>query len=235
MNALERIRNAKIHNEAEGYLELGLARQALECLGRLGDPAAFEVHALYLWGEGLRAMERYFEALVPLERAAKAAPEDTRVRMALSWCYKRTGRLDLAIATLREALVVEPTEPVLHYNLACYLSLAGQRRGACARWPKPSPWIPLLESWLTTSPTSTRYALIRSFKHSADAWWAERLRPASEVIRHSHKGAVQHQAGVIVDVLDRRLVDDVLRELIVGLGDSGRGDDAVAHLRTPVP
>ena len=67
---------------------------------------------------------------MPLERAAKAAPEDTRVRMALSWCYKRTGRLDLAIATLREALVVEPTEPVLHYNLACYLSLAGQRRGA---------------------------------------------------------------------------------------------------------
>ena len=130
MTALEPIRNAKIHNEAEGYLELGLAQQALECLGRLGDPAAFEVHALYLWGEGLRAMERYFEALVPLERAAKEAPEDTRVRMSLSWCYKRTGRLDLAIATLREALLVEPTEPVLHYNLACYLSLAGQRRGA---------------------------------------------------------------------------------------------------------
>jgi Flp pilus assembly protein TadD len=130
MTALERIRNAKIHNEAEGYLELGLAQQALECLSRLGDPAAFEVHALYLWGEGLRTMERYFEALVPLERAAKAAPEDTRVRMALSWCYKRTGRLDLAIATLHEALVIEPAEPVLHYNLACYLSLAGQRGAA---------------------------------------------------------------------------------------------------------
>jgi Flp pilus assembly protein TadD len=130
MTVLERIRNAKIHKEAEGYLELGLAQQALKCLDRLGNPATFEVHALYLWGEGLRAMERYFEALVPLERAAKAAPEDVRVRMALSWCYKRTGRLDLAIAALREALLVEPTEPVLHYNLACYLSLAGQRQGA---------------------------------------------------------------------------------------------------------
>ncbi len=132
MTALERIRSAKIHNEAEGYLELGLAQQALECLERLGDPARFEVQTLYLWGEGLRAMERYFEALAPLERAAKAAPEDVRVRMALSWCYKRTGRLDLAIAALREALAADPREPVLHYNLACYLSLAGQRRASLA-------------------------------------------------------------------------------------------------------
>jgi Flp pilus assembly protein TadD len=128
MTAQEQIRRAKIHNEAEGYLELGLAQQALDCLGRLGDPAAFEVESLYLWGEGLRAMDRYFEALVPLERAVKAAPEDIRVRMALGWCYKRTGRLDLAIQSLEAALANDPTEAVLHYNLACYLSLAGEKR-----------------------------------------------------------------------------------------------------------
>jgi tetratricopeptide (TPR) repeat protein len=128
--AQERIRRSKIQREAEGYLELGLPRHALECLGRLGDPATFEVRTLYLWGEGLRAMERYFEAIAPLERAASEAPEDTCVHMSLGWCYKRTGRLDLAIATLEEALVVEPTQAVLHYNLACYLSLAGERRRA---------------------------------------------------------------------------------------------------------
>lgn len=130
MTVQEQIRRAKIHNEAEGYLELGLANQALECLGRLGDPATFEVESLYLWGEGLRAMDRYFEAIEPLERAAKAAPEDVRIRMALGWCYKRTGRLDLAIQSLEEALEHDPTEAVLHYNLACYLSLAGEKRRA---------------------------------------------------------------------------------------------------------
>ena len=102
------IRRAKIQREAEGYLELGMPEQALQTLGRLGDPAGFESHALYLWGEGLRTMQRYFEALLPLERAAKAAPDDIRVRIALGWCYKRTGRLDLAIDALEQALIVEP-------------------------------------------------------------------------------------------------------------------------------
>ena len=126
-NTQERTRRAKIHGEAEGYLELGMARNALESLARLGDPSAYEVQSLYLWGEGLRAMDRCFEAIVPLERAAKAAPEDIRVRMALGWCYKRTGRLDLAIETIEQAMANDPNEAVLRYNLACYLSLAGQK------------------------------------------------------------------------------------------------------------
>jgi Flp pilus assembly protein TadD len=130
MNARTRIRRTKIQREAEGYLELGMAEHALRALGRLGDPAEFNSNTLYLWGEGLRALERFFEALMPLERAAKAAPDDIRVRIALGWCYKRTGRLDLAIDALEQALIVEPDEALLRYNLACYLSLAGRKRRA---------------------------------------------------------------------------------------------------------
>ena len=124
------IRRARIQREAEGYLELGMPQHALQTLGRLGDPAAFDGHALYLWGEGLRAMERYFEALMPLQRAVKATPNDVRVRIALGWCYKRTGRIDLAIDALEEAIVIDPEQALLRYNLACYLSLAGQKRRA---------------------------------------------------------------------------------------------------------
>ena len=130
MNARARARQAKIQCEAEGYLELGMPEHALQTLGRLGDPARFDVGALYLWGEGLRALERFYEALMPLERAAKAAPDDIRVRISLGWCYKRTGRLDLAIDALEQALLVEPEEPLLRYNLACYLSLAGRKQRA---------------------------------------------------------------------------------------------------------
>ena len=107
-----------------------MPRQALEALDRLGDPGAFDARALCLWGEGLRAMERYAEALVPLERAVKMAPDDVGVCVALGWCYKRTNRLDLAITTLEQAVIVKPDEAVLRYNLACYLSLAGQKRRA---------------------------------------------------------------------------------------------------------
>jgi Flp pilus assembly protein TadD len=130
MSTLDRIRRSKIQSQAEGFLELGLPQQALQCLGRLGDPATLDPTSLYLWGEGLRSLGRCFEALTPLERAVKAAPDDIRIRMALGWCYKRTGRLDLAIVATEEALATEPDEPVLYYNLACYLCLAQHRRRA---------------------------------------------------------------------------------------------------------
>jgi tetratricopeptide (TPR) repeat protein len=128
MTTQSQIRCKKIQREAEGYLELGMPQQALHALERLGDPAKYDAESLYLWGEVLRAMEQYADALKPLKRAAKAAPNDVRVRIAMGWCYKRTGRLDLAIDALEQALLVEPDLALLRYNLACYLSLAGQKR-----------------------------------------------------------------------------------------------------------
>jgi tetratricopeptide (TPR) repeat protein len=122
-----RIRRRKIQREAEGYLELGLPRQALGALGRLGDPTCFDSRALYLWGEALRAMDRYEEALVPLSQAVESDAENIYIWIALGWCYKRTGRLDLAIEAVERALAADPDEPLLHYNLACYCSLAGDR------------------------------------------------------------------------------------------------------------
>ena len=122
MNTRSRIRRTKIQREAEGYLELGMPKYALRALERLGDPAAFDREALYLWGESLRALERYFEALMPLQRAAKAAPNDLRVRIALGWCYKRTGRLDLAIDALEQALLVEPAGPSLNRDRVLHFS-----------------------------------------------------------------------------------------------------------------
>jgi tetratricopeptide (TPR) repeat protein len=120
----------KIQRAAEGYLELGMPQYALDTLARLGDPTRFDGHALYLWGEALRGMERYDEALVPLMQAAQLAPEEVHVRFALAWCYKRTGRIDLAIRSLERVLATEPAEALVHYNLACYWSLAGDKHRA---------------------------------------------------------------------------------------------------------
>ncbi len=46
-------------------------------------------------------------------------------RLALGWCYKRTNRLAQAIDSLERALREHADEALLHYNLACYWSLAG--------------------------------------------------------------------------------------------------------------
>jgi tetratricopeptide (TPR) repeat protein len=126
--------------EAEGYLELlhlsapdlrpaanlrdVVAQRAIASLDRVGDFGAWEGHALFLRGQSYRMMERYTDAVIPLKKASELERENVSVWLSLGWCYKRSGRLDLAIEALEEALSVAPEHGILYYNLACYWSLA---------------------------------------------------------------------------------------------------------------
>jgi tetratricopeptide (TPR) repeat protein len=112
-------------DEAEGYLMLDLPARALEILQARTDWATMQFEASFLSGEALRRMDRLREALVPLERAAALKPGHVGVAIALGWCYKRTHRIAQAIGALERSAREAPDEPLLHYNLACYWSLAG--------------------------------------------------------------------------------------------------------------
>jgi len=125
MGRIIRDRITRQLDEAEGYLMLDLPLHALEILERRSDWATMQFEASFLFGETLRSLERYREALKPLEVAAKLKPGDVGVAIALGWCYKRTHRLAQAIDALDRAGRHNPHEPLLHYNLACYWSLAG--------------------------------------------------------------------------------------------------------------
>jgi len=142
MVGISRIRRQQIIREAEGYLDLALlfgesavpaatrqrlAERSLAVLARLGDSGGYG-HAHYLRGQALRTMDRFEEAIEPLKLAADAEPSDIHVWLALGWCYKRTGRLDMAIESLEEALAVDSAKAIIHYNLACYWSLAHNKR-----------------------------------------------------------------------------------------------------------
>ena len=133
LNVRRRRQLASAAREAEGYLELGLHRHALKALTRRGDLVYRDAHACFLWGECLREMARYRDALAPLRRSAALSPEEAETWLALGWCYKRTGRLDLAITSLEHAVAVVPTAAVVHYNLACYYSLANRGLEALRR------------------------------------------------------------------------------------------------------
>jgi tetratricopeptide (TPR) repeat protein len=148
MGVVDRIRRQQMLREAEGYLDLvylfgdrwepappvrdALAMRALALLERLPAGAARGAPALYLKGVALRVLQRYTEALAPLETAAAAEPGNLHIHLCLGWCYKRTAQLDRAIETLEAALEANPNEAILPYNLACYLSLAGRRDDAIA-------------------------------------------------------------------------------------------------------
>jgi tetratricopeptide (TPR) repeat protein len=112
-------------DEAEGYLMLNLPESALAILESRADWATMQFEASFFTGEALRSLERYREALKPLEVAAALKPHDVDVAIALGWCYKRTHRLAQAIDSLERAERHNPREALLHYNLACYWSLAG--------------------------------------------------------------------------------------------------------------
>ena len=140
------IRRTQILREAEGYLELlsvfadrwppkpavrdRVARRALATLDRIDRPGRDLGVVLYLRGLALKLMERYEEAIVPFSAAAELDDEDIHVHLSLGWCYKRIGQLDRAIEALEAGLAVDPGEAILYFNLACYWTLAGNKRHA---------------------------------------------------------------------------------------------------------
>lgn len=124
MSRIIRDRIQRRLGEAEGYLMLDMPAKALEILQSRAEWATMRFEADFLTGEALRALGRYREALKPLEQAASRKPGDIGVAIALGWCYKRTHRLAQAIDALERAARENPEDPLLHYNLACYWSLA---------------------------------------------------------------------------------------------------------------
>lgn len=132
MSAGNRVRVQRTFKEAEGYLELGMPQTALDLLARLDHPGTFRGQKLYLTGEALRALNRHAEAIAVLEDAADLLPSNIHVWLALGWCRKRAGRLDLAIDALEKAEEASPEEAIVHYNLACYWSLAGKKHRSLA-------------------------------------------------------------------------------------------------------
>ena len=139
MGSLSRISRQKLLKEADGYLDLAMvlsehfplteasrhriAQRALDTLNRLkGHPDC--AHALLLRGQALRIMERHDEAIGPLRAASHLDPSNIHALLALGWCYKRTGKIDCAIQALELALERDQVKGIVHYNLACYWSIA---------------------------------------------------------------------------------------------------------------
>jgi tetratricopeptide (TPR) repeat protein len=90
---------------ADGYLDLGMPRQALEELAMIGDFGPLDAPAQFLRGKALKAQENYVDAIEPLERAAKLipAPFSAPIWKMLGECFRHEGQNDQADAADVEA------------------------------------------------------------------------------------------------------------------------------------
>ncbi len=141
MTDLSRLRQQAILRHAAGYIELGellvetdkpvppsaarLLVRALEALDGLPDASRSSPMAQLLAGEALRALGRWQEAITPLSAVVERDPQRVEAWLGMGWCLKRLDRLPEAMDSLRRALESAPEQAILHYNLACYLSLSG--------------------------------------------------------------------------------------------------------------
>jgi len=102
---IQYVRIIKRMAEATGYLELGMAQHAWDCLDGLIDLGPLEAEVELLRGEALRAQERYRDAAVSFKNAARKAssPHNRTAWLALSACYRQAGDTQRAIHSLARA------------------------------------------------------------------------------------------------------------------------------------
>ena len=112
------VRTTRRLSEAAGYLELGLTRQALACLDRVGNPGPFAAAVELLRGEAARRERRFDDAAVSFEIAARLlpAPSNKPLWLAASRYQRETGNVDRAIQSLAHARGALPPSPTPRMN-----------------------------------------------------------------------------------------------------------------------
>lgn len=118
----------RLADQIDGWLDLRCPDKALDLLGALlADPAARPA-GLAMRVRALARMARYADALPDLDELRRIAPpgEQDWIELTDAWCRKRTGDLPGAIVCLERLLARDHRVDTAHFNLACYLALAGQ-------------------------------------------------------------------------------------------------------------
>ena len=130
MRRLDTIMRARSTLEAEGYLELGMYRHALEALERTEHRELLGFQSSFLAGEALRGLGRHGEALEMYEQSLELDSENITLYVSMATCHKRLDNIEQAIEVLEDALMIEPASAEVLYSLACYWSVARGRRRA---------------------------------------------------------------------------------------------------------
>jgi Flp pilus assembly protein TadD len=93
----------------------------------LDDKEGEEVYSLYRRGMHLLEHGDFAQAAVPLQRAARMAPDKSSIREALGRAYFSSGRFDRAASEFEAVVERYPVNDFAHFCLGRALSLTGHR------------------------------------------------------------------------------------------------------------
>ncbi len=120
----------RILSAADGYAELGLPDMAWEEVNTLTDDERNQTDVQELILGLLIRQHRWDEAIETGHRLCACGTLTPSTYIHTAYALHETGRTSEAQATLLAGPESLRKEPVFHYNLACYLAVAGNLRDA---------------------------------------------------------------------------------------------------------
>jgi predicted Zn-dependent protease len=110
---------------AQGYCELGMFDEALQELGSLPGDAQQDATVIEMRLVILMQARRWKPALATGRELTQIAPEKTAGYIHTAFCLHELGKTEDARTLLLSGPAELHTEPVYHYNLACYECVLG--------------------------------------------------------------------------------------------------------------
>jgi tetratricopeptide (TPR) repeat protein len=224
---------------ATGAINHGRPEDAERFVRHVLDGIPQHPKALYLLGFALLQQNRAAEAVVPLEKAARAL-QDPAVETRLAIGLRQIGRTDDALLRLRRAIKRRPAHPEAFHELGYLLFSSGQHGEA----------IEVLEHGIGLAPAAVELPLLLGVIHHARSDHAKARAAVSKAlaIAPDHPDAHYGLGAILVDDaeyaqaaehLQRSLASnpaDVQARLKLGacLLELGRSDDALANFRAAV-
>lgn len=118
--------------EIDGWLDLGCPKVALDKLPPLLDTPGARPVGLMFRVRALVALAQYRDALVDLAELDNLHHDPEWLELTRAWCMKRVGDLAGAARCMERLIARTPDSGIGHFNLGCYLALAGDTERALA-------------------------------------------------------------------------------------------------------
>ncbi len=115
----------RLATEVDGWLELGCPDKALQRLQPLLDRPEARPEGLALRVRAYVSTKQHHDAIADLDELRRADYDAEWLDLTEAWCRKRIDDLDGSIRCMRQLLDRNSRSAIGHFNLGCYLALAG--------------------------------------------------------------------------------------------------------------